>query len=72
MKFYWKTQDHEDQRKKKKKKPEYYHQNKCDKDSIAFTQVQAGNMSENLASEIRQIVYSLNREKKTSKKHTMI
>ena len=57
---------------KKKKEPEYYHQNKCDKDSIAFTQVQAGNMSENLASEIRQIVYSLNREKKTSKKYTMI
>ena len=58
--------------KKKKKEPEYYHQNKCNKDSIAFTHVQAGNMSENLASEIRQIVYSLNRAKNTSKKYTMI
>ena len=35
--------------------------------SITFTQVKAGNASENLANEIRQIVYSLCRAKQLSK-----
>ena len=36
--------------------------------SIALAQVKAGNTSENLLNEIRQIIYSLYREKELSKK----
>ena len=35
---------------------------------IALVQVKAGNTSENLLSEIRQIIYSLYREKEITKK----
>ena len=34
---------------------------------IAFAEVKAGNTSENLLNEIRQIIYSLHRAKKISK-----
>ena len=34
---------------------------------IAFAQVKAGNTSENLLNEIRQIIYSLDREKGITK-----
>ena len=37
---------------------------------VAFAQVQAGNNSENLLNEIRQIVYSLYQSKKLLKKDT--
>ena len=36
--------------------------------SIALSQVKAGNTSENLLNEIRQIIYSLYRPKKVTKK----
>ena len=39
---------------------------------IALAQVKAGNTSENLLNEIRQIIYSLYREKKLLKKYTAI
>ena len=35
---------------------------------IALVQLKAGNTSENLLNEIRQIIYSLYREKETTKK----
>ena len=35
---------------------------------IAIAQVKAGNTLENLLKEIRQIIYSLHREKETTKK----
>ena len=35
---------------------------------IALAQVKAGNTSENLLNEIRQIIYSLDREREISKK----
>ena len=35
---------------------------------IALTQIKAGNTSEKLLNEIRQIIYSLNREKETTTK----
>ena len=35
---------------------------------IALAQVKAGNISENLLNEIRQIIYSLDREREISKK----
>ena len=35
---------------------------------VALAQVKAGNTSENLLNEIRQIIYSLYREKKVTKK----
>ena len=35
---------------------------------VAFWKVKADNISENLLNEIRQIIYSLNREKKITKK----
>ena len=35
---------------------------------IALAQVKAGNISENLLNEIRQIIYSLYREKEVAKK----
>ena len=38
---------------------------------IALTQVTAGNNSENLLNEIRQIVYSLYQSKKLPKKYTI-
>ena len=37
---------------------------------IAFAQVKAGNNSENLLNEIRQIVYSLYQSRETNKKDT--
>ena len=40
--------------------------------SIALAQVKAGKMFENLLNEIRQITYSLRREKKLIKKYTII
>ena len=40
--------------------------------TIAFAQVQAGNKSENLINEIRQIMYSLYRAKKLLKKYMII
>ena len=40
--------------------------------SIALAQVKAGKMFENLLNEIRQITYSLHREKKLIKKYTII
>ena len=39
---------------------------------IAIAQVKAGNTSENLLNEIRQIIYSLYREQKLLKKYTTI
>ena len=36
--------------------------------SVALAQVKAGNTSENLLNEIRQIIYSLYREKEVTKK----
>ena len=38
---------------------------------IAYAQVKAGNNSENLLSEIRQIVYSLYQSKEIIKKYTI-
>ena len=38
---------------------------------IALAQVKAGNTSENLLNEIRQIIYSLYQEKKLLKKYIM-
>ena len=35
---------------------------------VALAQVKAGNTSENLLNEIRQIIYSLHREKEVTKK----
>ena len=40
--------------------------------SIALAQVKAGSMFENSLNEIRQITYSLRREKKLLKKYTII
>ena len=37
---------------------------------IALAQVKAGNNSESLSNEIRQIVYSMNQSKKSQKKYT--
>ena len=39
---------------------------------VALAQVKAGNTSENLINKIRQIVYSLHREKEVTKKYTTI
>ena len=39
--------------------------------TIALAQVRAGNNSEDLLNEIRQIVYSLYQSKKTLKKYTI-
>ena len=40
--------------------------------SIALAQVKAGKMFKNLLNKIRQITYSLHREKKLIKKYTII
>ena len=39
---------------------------------VALAQVKTGNTSENLINKIRQIVYSLHREKEVTKKYTTI
>ena len=39
---------------------------------VTLAQVKAGNTSENLINEVRQIVYHLYREKKVQKKYTTI
>ena len=39
---------------------------------IALAQIKAGNTSENVLNEIRQIIYSLYREKKITKKYIKI
>ena len=39
---------------------------------VALAQVKAGNTSENLLNEIRQIIYSLHREKEVTKKYRTI
>ena len=39
---------------------------------LAFTQIKAGNTSENLLNEIREIIYSLYQEKEVTKKYITI
>ena len=45
----------------------YYLLNKCFKDYQYLAQVKVGNTSENLLNEIRQVIYSLYREKELTK-----
>ena len=55
--------------KQKEQDLKYCHQNKCFKDyQIALAQVKAGNNSERLLNEIRQIVCSLYQSKQITKK----
>ena len=44
-----------------------YHKNMLQRLPIALAQVKAGNTSENLLNEIRQIIYSLHRAKEITK-----